>query len=356
MNKLLIVKKLGLVVAMALLMSTTVFNVALADDGNPPQPTLTLGTMEAVKAFVGNDDAIMYHGESLSPYAPGTVTDIYYVGTDQYEVDITSVQVIQFGPRPLLTNEQSREYDTTDRYTSDELEVMAVSFITKHAPDVDLNALIPAHGNKEEINYFFRWEDSLKNGLVGIRPFIQVGFSRGGDLLSYTNTLGLVGPANVMGDATSTLETTPSSITSTTYIYSNNGNYYTEHGPSQYWYQVNNEGYCGHIVNWCSPNWMKYTWAGSTLSNWAQWNNIDVAQNGSLSVFVPRVYATTRRAPYYVRANSQTYGPYLVDQFVYYDTFVPVVQLYNIQYVELHDDTGETNKQIGFDEIEIIYP
>ncbi|MBI3340539.1 MAG: hypothetical protein HY022_10465 [Chloroflexi bacterium] len=332
-------QKLVSILAIALLLSATFANVVYADDKTPPQSTPAPGTIEAVKAFVGNNVAITYYGKGISSYAPAIATDVYYVGTDQYEVGISPVRVIQFGPRPLLTTEQPREYDTTDRYTSGELEAMAISFISTHAPGVDIKALIPAYGNKEEVNYFFRWEDVSGKTLVGMRPFIQVGFSRGGDLLSYTNTLGLPALApTITGDI----------------VYSNGGNYWRQYGPSQYWYYVNGQGWCGKYST-CTPAYMQYTWAGSTKSNYARWDNIDYAQYATLKAFIPIVNSTSTRAPYYVRANGTTYGPYLLNQFNYNDQWVPIVTLNNIQWVELDDNTGETNKQIGFDEIDLIY-
>jgi hypothetical protein len=237
--------------------------VAKAQGGNPPNGSApTAAGIEAVKAFVGDNAVIIYRGRVSSSYAPDVITEIYYVDTDQYEVNVETGQVIQFGARPLSPSEQPRTYDTSNRYTPSELEAMAVSFIAKHAPEVNLNSLTPAHSNKEEINYFFRWEDASGKTLMGMRAFIQVGFSRGGDLLSYTNALGLPALApTVSGDI----------------VYSNGGNYWHQYGPSQYWYYVSGQGWCGKYST-CTPAYMQYTWAGNTLSNYAKWDNIDYAQ------------------------------------------------------------------------------
>lgn len=313
--------------------------VARAQGENPPPSTPTPGAIEVVRAFAGDNATIIFQGRGLSSYAPNEMIEIYYVGADQYEVDTNTSQVIQFGPRPLSIGEQPKEYDTSNRYTPEELKAKAVSFIAKHAPGINLNSLTPAHSDKEKVNYFFRWEDTSGKTFMGMHPFIQVGFSRGGDLLSYTNTLGLPALAPTVTG---------------TIVYSNGGNYWHQYGPSQYWWYVYGQGWCGKYST-CTPGYMQWTWAGSTKSNYARWDNIDYAQTGTLDAFVPIVNATSTRAPYYVHANGTTYGPYLLNQFNYNDQWIYIVALYNIQWVELDDNTGETNKQIGFDEIYIAY-
>ena len=67
---------------------------------------------------------------------------------------------------------------------------MARAFVAKNAPEVKLDNLTANFGDKEGVNYFFRWEDITREN-EDMHPFIQVGFSRGGDLLSYTDSLGL---------------------------------------------------------------------------------------------------------------------------------------------------------------------
>jgi hypothetical protein len=59
-----------------------------------------------------------------------------------------------------------------------------------------------------------------------------------------------------------------SAVHAQVYVFANNGAYYTAYGPSQYWYNVNNEGYCGNGGGSCSPNNMKYTYSGCSLTNY----------------------------------------------------------------------------------------
>ncbi len=147
--------------------------------------------MDEIKRFVGDSNlAVNYDRTSQSSYNADIPVEIYTVGKDQYEIDARNNTIIQFGPRPLPIGEEPEIADTTPRYSSQQLEVMARQFIVKQAPGVQISKLAPHHGDKDGVNYFFRWEDTSRK-VEDMPPFIQVGFSRGGSLLSYTNSLGL---------------------------------------------------------------------------------------------------------------------------------------------------------------------
>ncbi|MFA6193464.1 MAG: hypothetical protein WC726_01180 [Parcubacteria group bacterium] len=144
-----------------------------------------------IKKFADKQDlAVNYKNTSKSSYNAAVSAEIYTTDFDQYEVDTRNNNIIQFGPRPLNIEEKSKEFDTTPRYSKAELETMARQFIAKNASAVKLEGLTPKIGDKEGVNYFFRWEDTSRE-IEDMHPFIQVGFSRGGSLLSYTNSLGL---------------------------------------------------------------------------------------------------------------------------------------------------------------------
>jgi hypothetical protein len=109
-------------------------------------------------------------------------------GSDRYEVGIVNGKIIEFGSRNLpVGSENEKKYDNTPRYNPKELEMMARQFITKSVAGVNLEALTLNQSNKGS-NYFFRWEDRSQKTSEGY-PFIQVGFSQGGTLLGYINTL-----------------------------------------------------------------------------------------------------------------------------------------------------------------------
>lgn len=144
-----------------------------------------------IKKFADKQDlAVNYKNTAKSVYNSGVMEEIYTTDYDQYEVDARNNKIIQFGPKPLPIGQASKKFDTTDKYSKGELETMARAFIAKNAPEVKLDELTANFGDKEGVNYFFRWEDTSRE-IEDMHPFIQVGFSRGGDLLSYTNSLSL---------------------------------------------------------------------------------------------------------------------------------------------------------------------
>jgi hypothetical protein len=148
------------------------------------------------------------------------------------------------------------------------------------------------------------------------------------------------------------------SALSGTYNYASSGSYYTEYGPSGYWHTATGAGYCGHISSSCSPNSMRWTYTnGCFLSNQAQWDNIDSAQNGVHKVFIPGVNATTTNAPYTVTYNGGSSYNWTINQNNYYDAWVQTGTLYDIRNTWLSDATceGAGSKKVGFDEVRIVY-
>ena len=142
-----------------------------------------------------------------------------------------------------------------------------------------------------------------------------------------------------------------------TYNYASSGSYYTEYGPSQYWHTTTGAGYCGHISGSCSPNSMRWTYSNScSVSNQAEWNNINSAQDGTEKAFVPGVNATTTRAPYTMTYDGASTHTFTINQSAYFDTWILVGTYYDIRNTWLTDATceGSTTK-IGFDEIRITY-
>jgi hypothetical protein len=140
-------------------------------------------------------------------------------------------------------------------------------------------------------------------------------------------------------------------------IYANNGNYYTEYGPSQYWWTANNEGFCGRYGT-CSPTYMRWTYGCSgQASNYGYWDNID--NNWMYAyhdVFIPRVNATSKFAPYTLGYGGGSSLTFRIDQSAYYDAWVRGVQegIYDLRITTLSDATQEAcAKKVGFDEIKI---
>jgi hypothetical protein len=147
--------------------------------------------VDKIKKFAKDESAqVQYKITAKSAYNSNVLEEVYTMGLDQYEIDSRNNTIIQFGPRPRNIDEAPKQFDTTARFSKNELETMARQFITENAPEVKLNDLSPKFSDKEGINYFFRWEDDSRI-VEEMHPFIQVGFSRGGDVVSYVNTIGL---------------------------------------------------------------------------------------------------------------------------------------------------------------------
>jgi uncharacterized protein YxeA len=148
--------------------------------------------ISAIRKFADSADlAVQYESESKSSNGEKVPVGIYIAGSDRYEVDVNSGKIIEFGSRNLpIGSENEKKYDYTARYNQQELKTKAKQFIAENA-DIDLDKLTLIEGNKElngTKNYFFRWEDKSQKTTEGY-PFIQVGFTQGGTLISYTNTL-----------------------------------------------------------------------------------------------------------------------------------------------------------------------
>jgi len=101
-----------------------------------------------------------------------------------YIMDALSHEIIQIAPKDGMTlgNEILLSGNT--------LEQKARNFIKMAAPDVNLDALTSANGQKES-NFFFRWENHNSSLLDDGRsyPFIQVAIDAEGNFLNYYNTL-----------------------------------------------------------------------------------------------------------------------------------------------------------------------
>ncbi len=124
---------------------------------------------------------------------------------------------------------------------------------------------------------------------------------------------------------------------------------FIRHGTPQYWWE-SSIGYNDHIF-WTYVN-------GDVIGNWAEWRpGLLPCGLYQVSVFVPRLNATTQSAQYEVYHGDGT-EVVAVSQIVYYDEWVSL-GAYRFgdsaeEHVRLTDATGEdpnTLRQIGFDAI-----
>lgn len=153
------------------------------------QETIRQRDILEIRKFSDSSDlAVQYESESKSSYNEKVPVSVYTAGSNQYEVDARTGNVIQFGPSPAVLaigDGTARTSDESGALSPEELEAKAREFISSHTK-IQVNKLTPNHGNKD-MNYFFRWEDWLQKTTEGY-SFIQIGYSQGGMLVSYVNT------------------------------------------------------------------------------------------------------------------------------------------------------------------------
>jgi len=140
-----------------------------------------------IRNLSGNQDTkIEFIEAGKSSNGLNVPVNIYYASADQYEID-TMGKIVEFRSRDLpVGSENEKAVDNTPRYSQQDLENMARQFVAKNT-DVNFDSLTPNHGVKGT-NHFFKWEDRTRKTSEGY-PFVQVGFSQGGTLLNYVNTL-----------------------------------------------------------------------------------------------------------------------------------------------------------------------
>src|ERR1044072_1057561 len=135
--------------------------------------------------------SIEYNHTSKSPYNESVPVEIYRSGAAQFEISALNDEILQFGPRPLTDEQESpAALDLTPRFRQADLLGQVRRFLGRRGGNLNLNALTTRVSDKDGLVYFFRWEDESRE-VAGAHPFVQVGITAGGEVVSYTNTLGL---------------------------------------------------------------------------------------------------------------------------------------------------------------------
>jgi WD40-like Beta Propeller Repeat len=155
-----------------------------------------------IRSCLGKPDLMVeYKSTARSTYRYDLTSEFYLNGGDSIEVDTRTNQVVQIGPAAQPPGVTPKPLDFTPRYTPEQLQAMARAFIARCA-NVDLSKLAYNQGEKGGgPNYFFRWQNETPPKPAEGYPFIQVGYSRGGDFLSFGNTLGLASQAGIVPTA-----------------------------------------------------------------------------------------------------------------------------------------------------------
>lgn len=284
-------------------------------------------------------EPVAYIEKDKSPYDMTSELEKYQTEKYYYWVEIESNQIVQIDLIDHMISSSTISSSPTA------LEKKTLSFIQLVAPDLILKNMKYLKNNKENENYFFRWEDPLRkiNGLMS--SFMQVSFRKDGTLLGYVNTFPL-------------LEKSGASINTTfNEVYANGGDYwiwrYGSYTPKE------NAGYC-YIFGWCSPKncYWTYTSNGASTAKgvWAPNPNTTV----KVAAFIPGTQATTIQACYTIKYNGESslYNRCLI-QNDYYDTWVVIntPNLYNVAKVFLVNSTdGESGKKVAWDEISVYTP
>lgn len=154
----------------------------------------------SVRSFVKDGElGLKFRDSRYNPYladphgkAEGQIANFTDKDGMLYTVALDTGKVIQIGPAPREHREDpTPARDFTKRYTKEQLQEYAVSWLKDRDVNVDevtkgLEFKVTA---KDANGYFFRWYDPSKAESGGDMRFLQVGFTVGGSLLSYTNTL-----------------------------------------------------------------------------------------------------------------------------------------------------------------------
>ncbi|MFZ3070988.1 MAG: hypothetical protein WA110_07710 [Anaerolineaceae bacterium] len=289
---------LGVLLAVTLLFASSTPAIANVNQSKVPDEIDVVGRIEAISG----QPATYIEKEKLPYYSPDNVLSKYITGDFSYLVDDVTRQIIEIMP----VNDQTVEYSTEALYTEDELYQMAVEFIQQVSPELVLDELTLKPGNKENINYFFRWIDERVKTPDGGPGYIQVGISRGGSILNLVNTIPFGGK---------------NTVNQFNEIYANDGNYW--YNETHNLISVPSYGYCGSPSgSWCSPYTIRYTTTTTGQATASAYWGPNSNTNTKASAFIPSNHATTTGACYYINGSSS--ASQCVNQLSYYDTWVVI--------------------------------
>ncbi len=154
---------------------------------SPDKRSLAIGN---IRTCLNTPSAsVQYLSTARSAYAYDVMADWYRAGSYDVAVNSATGRVIQIQPSAVAA---MTEQGT--RLSAEQLRALALQFIARCA-GADLVGLVENGGTKGD-NSFFRWEDRTRT-LDGMYPFVQVGLSPTGELLSYSNSLELASRAAV---------------------------------------------------------------------------------------------------------------------------------------------------------------
>jgi hypothetical protein len=293
---------------------------------------------------------VTYLDRGKTPYSKNVTIERYMLNNRIYSISIESNNIIEINP----INDRSFSIDA--KYTKTELEEMARSFIKQVAGDINLDTLTPTFGNKEEITYFFRWEDNSSKLDDGSIPFIQVGYSRGGDFLGFINNL----PLKILGGNNATkigLLAIPFNE-----YYANGGSYWAWERQTISYSTQSNAGYC-YYAGWCSPknfyygytNWSLTYYTATLRGRWRANANVYV----DAYAYIPSTHAVAIGFYYVWNNGGATMTECIINQLAWSNQFIRLCpySYYSLTKIVLPNTSeGSTPMQLAWDETWVYNP
>ncbi len=138
--------------------------------------------IERIQSIEGNQKAEYSFHTDMPYYGKSLKTEVYETPSYEYVMDVNTGNILEVA----IKNWNDHHMQPT--YSQDELENKAVNYLQSIDSSVDLSKLSLQVYEKVG-TIFFRWEDESSELLDGRYPFVQVGLSTDGDLLTYVNTL-----------------------------------------------------------------------------------------------------------------------------------------------------------------------
>ena len=152
------------------------------------QPTLIPNAIdtEIIQKIEGKNSYVNYAYVSVHSGDPGVpIFDQVTYQTDRqryYTMDASTHKIIAIDPFTMP--------EASEGLSLQKLETLARDMVSLAAPELDLDTLTPEHGSKIA-TYFFHWTDYNKQLADGRPPYIQIGLTGEGELLSYINLIPL---------------------------------------------------------------------------------------------------------------------------------------------------------------------
>lgn len=311
--------------------------------------------IERIQSIDGTQKAEYSFHTDMPYYGKSLKTEVYETPNYQYVMDVDTGNILQ------IAIKNWNGHNTQLTYSQDELENQAASHLQSIDSSIDLSRLSLQVYEKTG-TIFFRWEDESSQLLDGRYPFVQVGLSTDGNLLTYVNTLQI--SAN---DGLSSITSLPLFFNLTGALmpkdtvvwietYANGGSYWSATGS----YYIAAGGYCYYNPTLCPGTftdkgkyYYKSTVTGTTGVVKGYWTpNFNMVVEAQ--AFIPCNNATHRSAKYEL-FTGQAWLNYYVDQLIYCDQFALIndIPLNTIQQILLRNKASVTTYQVAWDEIQV---